>query len=144
MRAAPFVDDFTHVRTDGKAEIVKNTQDVNAAKDNTGLCAFSGNAWDMNDFATQIDAACGGGWDEARMLEVGERTYTLERQFNLRAGLTKEDDTLPDRFLKEAAKSGVAKGRVTELDKMLPEYYELRGWTKDGVPTNETLDRVGI
>ena len=144
MRAAPFVDDFTHVRPDGKAEIVKNTQDINAAKDNTGLCAFSGNAWDMNDYAAQIDAACGGGWDEARLLEVGERTYTLERQFNLRAGLTKADDTLPDRFLKEAAKSGVAKGKVTELDKMLPEYYELRGWTSDGVPTNETLDRVGI
>jgi len=144
MRAAPFTDDFTHVRADGKAQIVKDTQDANAAKDNTGLCAFSGNAWDIADMAAQVDAACGGGWDEARMLEAGERTYTIERQFNLRAGMTSADDTLPERFLKEAAKSGVAKGRVTELDKMLPEYYELRGWTADGVPTNETLDRVGV
>ena len=96
MRAAPFVDGFTHVRTDGKAEVVKNTQDVSAAKDNTGLCAISGNAWDMNDCAAQVDAACGGGWDETRMLEVGDGTYTLERQFNLRARLTKADDTLPN------------------------------------------------
>jgi aldehyde:ferredoxin oxidoreductase len=78
------------------------------------------------------------------MKVTGERIWTLERQFNMRAGLTAKDDTLPERFLKEAAKTGAAKGKVTELGKMLPEYYELRGWTKDGVPTNETLDRVGI
>jgi len=144
MRASPFTDDFTHVRPDGKAQIVKDTQDMAASKDSSGLCAFAGNAWDMDDYAAQIDAACGGGWDAARMLETGERIWTLERQFNLRAGLTKADDTLPERFLKEAAKSGVAAGRVAELDAMLPEYYELRGWTTEGVPTNETLDRVGL
>ena len=55
------------------------------------------------------------------MLEVGEQTYPLEREFNIRAGLTKADDNLPDRSLKEAAQSGVAKGRVAKLDKMLPE-----------------------
>ena len=144
MRASPFVDDFSHVRPDGKAQIVKDTQDANAGKDATGLCAFAGNAWDLSDYAAQIDAACGGGWDAERLTQTGERIWTLERQFNMRAGLTKADDTLPERFLKEAAKSGVAKGRVTELDKMLPEYYEIRGWTADGVPTNETLDRIGL
>jgi len=144
MRAAPFVDDFTHVRPDGKAQIVKDTQDANAGKDATGLCAFAGNAWDLADYAAQIDAACGGGWDADRLSATGERIWTLERQFNMRAGMTKADDTLPERFLKEAAKSGVAQGRVAELDKMLPEYYEIRGWTSEGVPTNETLDRVGL
>ncbi len=98
MRAARFLDDFTHVFNDGKAEIVKNTQDGNAAKANIGLRALSGNAWDMNDHAAQFDDACGRGRDEARMLEVGERTYTLERQFNLCAGLTTANDTLPNRF----------------------------------------------
>ena len=47
-------------------------------------------------------------------------------------------------MLKEAAKTGPAKGKVNELDKMLPEYYELRGWTADGVPSNETLDRLKL
>lgn len=144
MRASPFTADFSNVSTDGRAEIVKDTQDMNAAKDSTGLCAFAGNAWDVADYAAQVDAACGGGWDEARMMETGERIWTLERQFNMRAGMTKADDTLPERMLKEAAKSGVAKGRVTELDKMLPEYYQRRGWTAEGVPTNETLDRIGL
>ncbi len=144
MRASPYTADFSNVDTVGRAEIVKETQDMAAAKDSTGLCAFAGNAWDVADYAEQVDAALESHWDEARMLEVGERIWTLERQFNMRAGLTGADDTLPERFLKEAAKTGVAKGRVTELDKMLPEYYQLRGWTTDGVPTNETLDRVGL
>ena len=144
MRASPYAKDFASVDTDGRAELVRDTQDLAAAKDSTGLCAFAGNAWDIADYAAQVDAACGGNWDEARMKETGERIWTLERQFNLRAGMTKADDTLPARFLKEAAKTGAAKGKVTELDVMLPEYYELRGWTKEGVPTNETLDRVGL
>ena len=62
----------------------------------------------------------------------------------LKAGFTKKDDTLPKRLLKDAAKTGPAEGKVNGLDKMLPEYYELRGWTKDGVPTNETLNRLAL
>ena len=68
------MDNSTRIRLDDKAEIVKNTQDINAAKDNTDLCAFSENAQNMNHYAVQIDAACGGGWDKAHLLEVGERT----------------------------------------------------------------------
>ena len=60
------------------------------------------------------------------------------------AGLTAKDDTLPKRLLKEAAKTGPAKGLTSGLDKMLPEYYELRGWTKQGVPSNETLSRLAL
>ena len=78
------------------------------------------------------------------MLEVGERIWNLEREFNLRAGLTGKDDTLPARLRKEAAKTGPAKGMVNELDKMLPEYYELRGWTPDGELTTQTKQRFGI
>ena len=144
MRASPFADDFAHVRPEGKAMIVKETQDANAGKDSTGLCAFAGNAWGPGDYAVQIDAAIGGGWTAERLIETGERIWNLERQFNLGAGLSKADDTLPDRILKDAAKSGVAKGRVAELDKMLPEYYELRGWTAEGVPSNETIKRLAL
>ena len=77
-----------------------------------------------------------------KLLEVGERVWNLERKFNLDAGFTGKDDTLPKRLLKEAAKTGPAKGKVNELGKMLPEYYQLRGWTPEGEPTNETLSRL--
>jgi aldehyde:ferredoxin oxidoreductase len=47
-------------------------------------------------------------------------------------------------LLKDAAKTGPAKGLTAGLDKMLPEYYQLRGWSKDGVPSNETLSRLAL
>jgi aldehyde:ferredoxin oxidoreductase len=75
---------------------------------------------------------------------VGERIWNLERDFNLRAGITAADDTLPKRLLKEAANTGPAAGKVNELDKMLPEYYALRGWGADGVPTAETRERLQL
>jgi aldehyde:ferredoxin oxidoreductase len=130
--------------TDGKAELVKAFQDATAAFDNAGICIFTSFAWTLQDVAPQVDAACDGGWSVEKMLEVGERTWTLERQFNLAAGFTAKDDTLPKRLLTEGAKSGPAKGMVSGLGKMLPEYYAIRGWTADGVPTNETLNRLAL
>jgi len=98
----------------------------------------------MADIAPQVAAACEGKWTEDTLLQTGERIWNLERQFNLAAGFTAADDNLPKRLLKEAAKTGPAKGLVNNLDKMLPEYYQLRGWTDQGVPTAETLARLAV
>ena len=130
--------------TDGKPELVKAFQDATAAVDSSGLCVFTTFAWTLEDIAPQIDAACEGGWTAESMMEAGERIWNLERQFNLDAGLTKADDTLPKRLLTEAAKTGPAKGKVNELGKMLPHYYEIRGWNTDGVPTKDTLNRLAL
>ena len=130
--------------TDGKAALVKAFQDATAAVDSSGLCIFTTFAWTMEDIAPQVDAACEGDWSVEKMLQVGERIWNMERAFNLAAGITPDQDTLPKRILKDAAKTGPARGRVNDLDKMLPEYYALRGWTPDGVPTQETLSRFGL
>ena len=130
--------------TEGKPALMKTVQDAAAVVDSTGLCAFTTFAWTLDDIAPQVDAACEGGWTGEKLLEVGERVWNLERQFNLAAGITAKDDTLPPRMLKEAAPTGPAKGRVNELHKMLPEYYKLRGWSEDGVPTTETRNRLGL
>ena len=79
-----------------------------------------------------------------RCMEVGERIVNLERYFNNAAEITSADDTLPKRLSKDAANIGPAKGRVSDLSKMLPEYYELRGWTPDGQLTDETRTRLGL
>ncbi|MEQ8234246.1 MAG: aldehyde ferredoxin oxidoreductase family protein [Gammaproteobacteria bacterium] len=130
--------------TEGKPELVKAFQDATAAVDSTGLCVFTTFAWTLEDIAPQLDAACEGGWTSESMLAAGERIWNLERKFNLDAGLTKADDNLPKRLLKDAAKTGPAKGMVNRLDEMLPAYYALRGWNTDGVPTPETLARLGV
>ena len=128
----------------GKAKPCKDSQDFVAMLDSTGLCLFPASAWGTPEFQQMIDAACEGEWSEQRILECGERTWTLERQFNFAAGLTAADDSLPPRMLNDPTPSGTAKGKVNELDKMLPEYYSERGWTPDGVPTAETLERLGL
>ena len=130
--------------TDGKPALVKAFQDATSAVDSSGLCVFTTFAWTLDDIAPQINAAIEGGWTTDKLLETGERIWNLERQFNMRAGFTAKDDNLPPRLVNEGAKSGPAKGLTNGLAKMLPEYYELRGWTKEGVPTNETLSRLGV
>ena len=130
--------------TDGKAGLVKAFQDVTAAWDSTGLCLFTSFAWSLENVAPQLDAACEGEWTADRLMETGERIWNLEREFNNRAGLTSADDTLPKRLLEEAAKTGPAEGKVCGLDEMLPEYYEMRGWTKDGQVTDETRSRLAL
>jgi aldehyde:ferredoxin oxidoreductase len=139
-----FAEDMEDQTGKGKAVPCKESQDRVAMIDSTGLCLFTTAAWGVTEFQKQIDAACEGDWSEERLIECGERVWNLERQFNLAAGLTAADDTLPKRLLEVPAPSGTAKGKVCELDVMLPEYYEVRGWTKDGVPTKETLKRLGL
>lgn len=128
----------------GKPGLVKAFQDATAAVDSAGLCIFTTFAWTMDDIAPQVDAACEGDWSTERMMEVGERIWNMERDFNLKAGLTGADDTLPERLLKDGAGPGPAKGRVAELDKMLPEYYQLRGWGTDGTITAETRQKFSL
>ncbi len=128
----------------GKAKPCKESQDFVAMLDSTGLCLFPASAWGAPQYQQMLDAACEGDWSEDRILECGERTWTLERQFNMAAGLTAADDTLPPRLLNDPAPSGTAKGKVCELGRMIPEYYAERGWSSDGVPTPETLARLGI
>jgi aldehyde:ferredoxin oxidoreductase len=130
--------------TDGKAALVKAFQDATAVFDSAGICVFTSFAWTLQDVAPQLAAACEGDWSLENLNVVGERIWNLERQFNLAAGFTAADDNLPPRLLKEAAKTGPAKGLVNGLPKMLPEYYQARGWTTDGRPSNETLARLGL
>lgn len=139
-----FAEDMQDQSGNGKAQPCKYSQDKIAMVDSMGICIFTLGAWDVDELQQQVSAACGDEWTQERLLETGERIWNLERLFNLRAGMTKADDTLPPRLLETPCPEGVAKGRVAELDIMLPEYYNLRGWTDQGLPTNDTLQRLKL
>ena len=130
--------------TDGKAGLVKAFQDATSVFDSAGVCVFTTFAWTMADLQPQLQTALEGDWSMEKLDLVGERIWNLERDFNNRAGFTSKDDTLPPRLLNEPAKTGPAKGLVNGLAKMLPEYYELRGWTTDGQLKPETRSRLGL
>ncbi len=74
----------------------------------------------------------------------GERIFNLKRVFNVIAGVSRKDDILPERFLKEPLKDGGAKGQIVELEPMLKEYYSYRKWNENGIPTEEKLEELGI
>ena len=75
--------------------------------------------------------------------EIGERIFTLERLFNLKAGLNAKNGTLPERFLKEPMSEGPSKGQVFGQDKILPEYYRIRGWNQQRIPSKKKLEELG-
>jgi aldehyde:ferredoxin oxidoreductase len=130
--------------TEGKADLVKAFQDATAAFDSSGTCVFTTFAWTLADLAPQVDAACEGSWSMESLATLGERIWNMERLFNNAAGFTAKDDDLPPRLKTEPAKTGPAKGLVNGIDKMRPEYYKVRGWTPEGVPTPDTLKRLGL
>ena len=130
--------------TEGKADLVKAFQDATSVFDSAGVCVFTTFAWTLADLQPQLDAACEGGWSMEKLATVGERIWNMERLFNNAAGFTAKDDDLPPRLKTEPAKTGPAKGKVSGIDKMRPEYYKARGWDEKGVPTKETLNRLGL
>ncbi len=75
--------------------------------------------------------------------KTGERGYNLERVINLRLGMTGEQDKLPKRLIKDLQRQD-DKSSVVKLSEMLPQYYSIRGWDKNGVPTQKTLKKLGI
>lgn len=130
--------------TDGKPELLKAFQDATAAFDAAGICIFTSFAWTLNDVAPQVQAACGEEFTVENLTLIGERIWNMEKDFNLRAGFTRKDDALPKRLMTEAAKTGPGKGVVSGLDKMLPIYYQLRGWDEEGRIKPETRKRLGL
>jgi aldehyde:ferredoxin oxidoreductase len=132
---------------EGQTEFAIRSQHFTAVGDSLAQCRFTserGFGSPLNDnYPRLINAATG--WNLT--LDEVERIFNLERAFNCREGLTKSDDDLPYRVKYEKIPSGPSEGMHCppgELAKMLKEYYQLRGWTEDGVPTDEKLRELGL
>jgi aldehyde:ferredoxin oxidoreductase len=91
-----------------------------------------------------LNAAVGENYSTADLQKAGERIWNLERLFNLRAGVTRADDSLPNRLLQDPFKEGPSAGVVVPLEPMLDDYYNLRGWTPRGEPTAGKLIELGL
>jgi aldehyde:ferredoxin oxidoreductase len=127
----------------GKGGLVKVFQDIHAFSDSMDLCKFSAFAMGAEEYAQQYSAMVGVSFTTDDVLKTGERIYNLERHYNNLNGFREGSDTLPKRFLEEASDQPGSKGHVCELDMMLAEYYDARGW-KDGVVTESKLKELGI
>jgi aldehyde:ferredoxin oxidoreductase len=130
--------------TSGKAGVLIVLQHTNTVIDSLGLCKFVGFAIGDEFFARLLSAVTGEHYEVQDLLTAGERIWNLERLYNLRAGFTSADDTLPKRFLETPHTSGGSQGHVVDLAPMLKEYYRFRGWDAGGVPTPKKLKALGL
>jgi aldehyde:ferredoxin oxidoreductase len=128
----------------GKAGLLINLQNLNAVLDSLSVCKFTAFAMKEDYFARQLSAVWGEQVEPQELLLLGERIWNAERLFNLAAGFTRADDTLPPRLLREPAPAGPSAGQVVDLPPMLDEYYISRGWDQGGVPSAAKLERLGL
>ena len=130
--------------TEGKALLVKQFQDGSAVFDSAGLCRLLLLGVWIGDIIPMLETATGRSYGEDDLLSLGERIWNLERLFNIEAGFSGTDDTLPRRMLEEPMPEGPARGQVCKLKEMLPEYYTIRGWNDQGIPTEEKRVSLGL
>jgi aldehyde:ferredoxin oxidoreductase len=145
---AKYNDPTNHLIEEGKGELVAWHENLQAFKNSLELCLFSAYTWMFSVpqmLARYCNAVTGFSIDEHEVLKIGERIINIERAFNAREGFGRAQDTLPERMLKEPMPDGPAKGQVVDLDAMLDDYYEVRGWDKaTGIPTMEKLLELGL
>jgi aldehyde:ferredoxin oxidoreductase len=132
----------------GKGLLVKTIQDNRAYVDSLGICTVVRGSMNFSDSPEGGVMEAVTGYDfTPELLAIGERVYTLERLILNREGIRRKDDMMPERIMKEAVPSGPIKGqRLTPemYNEMLDEYYEVRGWDKEGIPTEETIEKLGL
>ncbi len=147
-----------------KADMVVYGEHFCAVTDSLGICKFSTiEEWSLfpQDLASGVAALWARPITGDDLLLIGERIVNLERLYNVRQGLSRSDDRLPQRFTTEPAplyeyeenpETGemirsaepIRHGLLQDFDAMLDRYYDLRGWSRDGVPAAETLSRLGL
>lgn len=130
----------------GKAMPVAWSDDMYAVIDNVGICKFVCHGFNSphlvgyEEVQRLLKTAASLDMTPADLRQIGRNTIDMERMFNLREGMTRADDTLPKRYFDEPLPAGLAKGHRIERDafeKMLDEYYILRGWNLDGTLKEE-------
>ncbi|MEW6623325.1 MAG: aldehyde ferredoxin oxidoreductase family protein [Bacillota bacterium] len=128
----------------GKAPIVKETQTFMAIVDSMALCSSMRFALSLEKQVELYKAVTGLEFDNAELMRVGERILNLERLINVKEGLSRKDDCLPERFTKEPMPEGASKGQVVDFNIMLDEFYAVMGWNEDGVPLKKKLEELGL
>jgi aldehyde:ferredoxin oxidoreductase len=118
----------------GKGELVMIFQNFHAFSDSMDICKFSAFAQGADEYAMQYSAMVGVPYTADDVMKTGERIYNLERHYNNLAGFGAGSDQLPKRFLDEPSTMPGSEGHICELDEMLAEYYEARGWENGVVP----------
>jgi aldehyde:ferredoxin oxidoreductase len=134
---------------EGKGRLVRRTMIVSAVLDALGICKVPVLSV-VGDFGLENEAALvaaltGLDMDADELALVGERIINLERLYNLHHGAGREEDNLPDRFTEERVSDpGPTQGMTVGLHRTVRDFYDAMGWDREGNPTPEKLEDLGI
>jgi len=132
---------------EGKAFVTKHDQDMNAFFYSVALCDMVIGAVGQGRCVDLLNAATGWEMDSEEVPLVGERIWNMVRLFNAREGFSRKEDALPERIFHDPLTTGVAAGKTInrqDFEKMLDEYYEIRGWDMNGMPTEKKCRDLGL
>lgn len=146
-----YATDHDNTTPEGKPEFAVKNQHFTAVGDSLTQCRFvseRGFGGMLNaHYPRMINAVTGWNLSLEDVERIGERIWNLERAFNVREGVRRDQDVLPYRVMHEPVPDGMHKGMhcpPEELNAMLDLYYALRGWNPEGIPTPEKLEALGL
>ena len=130
---------------EGKGALSAMTQHIMNVLDSLKSCKFAQNGgWTIGPLTQAFQLITGRTDSIEKLLEHGERSFNLKRLINVDRGISRKDDTLPKRLLTLAKTAKGYTPNLPPLEEMLDEYYKTRGWTKEGIPLTETVQRLEI
>jgi aldehyde:ferredoxin oxidoreductase len=133
----------------GKGVLLALDQDICAMFNSLEVCSWVigglHQGLSADDLAQLLAVVTGVEIGVGELMKIGERIFNIERMFNIREGMGRKDDTLPDIFFEEKdtpwGPTGINKA---EFQEMLDDYYSFRGWDEEGIPTKEKLWELGL
>jgi len=134
----------------GRGKLVREIEDLYTIIDSLIVCKFSRGVYlqAFEELAKYYTLATGIKMTPQELQVIGERINNLGRLFNTREGMTRKDDHMPAKVMNTPIPDeGVSKGSFVsqkDIDLLLDDYYEVRGWTPEGFPTVEKLNEIGL
>ena len=114
-------------------------QNDSAAEDSLIVCRFAGMSVPLENWSRILSAVTGKAYSVQTLSIIGERIHNLEKIINIKLGFCRKDDSLPPKLIEEL----LGEEKI-DLDTMLNEYYEFRGWNRKGIPTGTKLKELGL
>jgi len=131
--------------SDNQSLVAVKCQDLGVVANSIVICLFmiDGGGLSLTETVELFNAVTGWHFSVGELLKTGERGFTVQRLINLRDGYGAKTDVLPKKMY-QTAKEGFRAGKHIPFDQLMKEYYEVRGWDEDGVPTKKTLKMLNV
>ncbi|MBW1944204.1 MAG: aldehyde ferredoxin oxidoreductase family protein [Deltaproteobacteria bacterium] len=137
---------FPSYQMEGLAEFVAKMQNYQCANDALVICRFTqvGKAVTATNLVEWLNMITGRDIDMETFMTTGDRIFNLKRLYNTRLGISRKDDFLPPRFMTLNRQDPELTNQLPPIGQMLADYYAYRQWSESGIPSPETLSRLGL